>query len=100
MREIENLLDEVGTAAEANPDVPVQSDTTVTRGHARSRTLQVRLNEDEYAAHAALADSRQLPVSTVVRSLLLPLLRPGTESASDVIERMRRELDLLSQQVS
>ncbi len=100
MSDIEQLLAEEGAAAEANQDAPVQSDTVATRGHNRSKTLQVRLNDDEYAALASLADARNLPVSTMVRALLLPAIDPESDTPAALIERMRRELDLLSQRIA
>lgn len=60
--------------------------TKVTRGHNRSKTLQIRLNGDEYHELELLAKVRDLPVSTVARGLLITALAPG-ETLTDVIRR-------------
>lgn len=96
MSELERILAEEGLAAENNKDAPLRPDTRVSRGHGRSKTLQVRLNNDEFTALEELAATRGLPVSTLVRSLLLPLLTSEQEEPVEVIDRMRRELDLLA----
>jgi hypothetical protein len=67
-------LSRIGDEAYANRDEPIPSDAKVTRGHNRSRTLQVRLNDDEYAALEAAAEEANLPMSTLVRSLVLRVL--------------------------
>lgn len=96
MSELERILAEEGLAAESNKDAPIRPDTRISRGHARSKTLQVRLNNDEFTALEELAAMRGLPVSTLVRSLLLPLLTSTRDEPEETIERMRRELDLLA----
>lgn len=96
MKELERTLAEDGLAAEDNKDAPIRPDTRVSRGHGRSRTLQVRLNDEEYVALEELATRRGLPISTLVRSLLLPLLTSEQDEPGEVIERMRQELDLLA----
>jgi predicted DNA-binding ribbon-helix-helix protein len=67
-------LAEAAEAAEVNPDAPLTDRSTVTRGHARSKVLQVRLNQDEFDAIEHLAERRQLPVSTIAREQLLKLI--------------------------
>lgn len=52
-------------------DTPARAHTITTRGHARTRTLQVRLNDDELAALEARAAEQGIPVSTLARSILL-----------------------------
>jgi hypothetical protein len=100
MNNIEELLEAEGATAEANKDAPLKLGTKVSRGHGRARTLQVRLNEDEYAALDRLAEARRLPVSTAARSILLAAIEPGIGTPTAHIERLRRELDLLSQQIA
>lgn len=100
MSDVSDLLDAEGVASEAGKDAPLQPGTTVTRGHGRTKTLQVRLNDDEYAAVTALAETRNVPVSTLVRSLILPVITAGVDTPAVRIERLRRELDLLSQQIA
>lgn len=99
MSSLERLLEEEGHAAEQGLDTPLQPGTRATRGHGRTKTLQVRLNDSEYDALVALAESRQLPVSTLVRSLLVPLLRMNDDTPAALIERMRQQLDQLSRQL-
>jgi len=77
-------------------DAPLKPGTRVTRGHGRTKTLQVRLNDDEFAALAALAEARQVPVSTLVRSILVPLLNPEQDDPVALIDSMRQQLDQLS----
>ena len=92
MKELKDLLDAEGAAAEAaeaDPNSPKRADVQVTRGHSRARTLQIRLNEDELAELVGLAQDRGLPVSTVARQLLLQSLAPADDlkSALDRLER-------------
>lgn len=81
---IEELLAEESDTIEADRDAPLGPDTRVTRGHSRTRTLQVRLNDEEYALLSRAAQQRHLPESTLARSLLLDALAgreptaPGT----------------------
>lgn len=100
MSDTKALLDAEGAASETGKDAPLRPGTTLTRGHGRTKTLQVRLNDDEYAALSALAVTRNVPVSTLVRSLILPVITPGSDTPAVRIERLRRELDLLSQQIA
>jgi predicted DNA-binding ribbon-helix-helix protein len=72
--DLEAELADEAEAAEANPDAPITDRSTVTRGHARSKVLQVRLNQDEFDAIERLAERRQLPVSTIAREQLLQLI--------------------------
>jgi hypothetical protein len=77
-KKIEDVLAKIGDDAEAGEedqtDRPIPSHVTVTRGNPRSKVLQVRLNEDEYAAIERIAAQRDLPVSTVARERLLTLI--------------------------
>jgi uncharacterized protein (DUF1778 family) len=52
----------------------------------RSKTLQVRLNPDEYAAIERIAEERGLPVSTIARAQLLALL--DTPTADDPLQKL------------
>lgn len=92
-RKIEELLAAEAKAVEdaeatSSLDEPVPAHVTVTRGHPRSRNLQVRFRDDEYDALNAYAQSRGLPISTVVRSLVLQAITPvdDLESALDRLE--------------
>lgn len=72
-------------AVEQTPDRMVREDVKVTRGNGRSRVLQVRLNDEEYAELEALAATLGdggVPVSTAARSLLLQALRAPVPSAA------------------
>jgi hypothetical protein len=63
---------EVAAAEESDSiDQSLPSNVRVSRGHDRSRVLQVRLNEDEYRLIEKLASENLIPVSTYARSILL-----------------------------
>jgi hypothetical protein len=81
-------------AAEADQGSAIRADVRITRGHSRSRTLQVRLNENELEALAVMADQRGLPVSTVARLLLLQALTP-VDDLKAIFDRMERDLAAL-----
>ncbi|WP_231987375.1 hypothetical protein [Mycobacterium sp. 852014-50255_SCH5639931] len=76
-RRVERLA-EIGDEAEAGEQdqtvKPIPEHVKVTRGNARSKVLQVRLNPDEYAAIERIAEARGLPASTVAREALLKLV--------------------------
>ena len=100
MARIDELLEAEAVAAEkaeVDQDLAPRTDVRITRGHSRSRTLQVRLNDHELDELTAHADQRGLPVSTMARLLLLQALSPADDlnAAFDRIERdlstVRRE---------
>jgi len=64
---------EVAAAESASdrPDEPLPDHVRVTRGHDRSRVLQVRLSEAEYEALAEHAQAHDVPASTFARAVLL-----------------------------
>lgn len=80
---IASLLAEEGDAIEANRDAPIPEKTSVTRGHGRSKVLQIRLSEEEFAELERAADGRGLPASTVAREALLRQLMPATTAQFD-----------------
>ena len=47
---INDLIAAEAAASEENPDAPLKAGSTITRGHSRAKTLQIRLNDDELAA--------------------------------------------------
>lgn len=57
--------------ASADPAVPLLSHVRVTQGHDRTRVIQVRLSEEEYAAVGHSADAHHVPASTLARDVLL-----------------------------
>lgn len=79
----ERTFAEIGAEAETSEEFPteVPAHVKVSRGHGRSKTLQVRLNEDEYAILEACADERGLPTSTLARAFLIEALT--TESSKE-----------------
>lgn len=90
---IDDLLAAEATAAEeaeaaSDPDEPIPAHVKVTRGHPRARNLQVRFRDDEFEELTAYAEQRGLPVSTVVRSLVLQAIAPADDlkSALDKLE--------------
>lgn len=102
--DLERLLAEEAEAAERaersnDADVPLPGHVAVRRGGPRARNLQVRFREDEFADLAAYADERGLPVSTVVRMLVLQAIAPADDLKaaldrleSDVVAVRRRVL--------
>jgi len=97
---ISDLIAAEAAAAEQNPDAPIKAGSTITRGHSRAKTLQVRLNDNELAALATLAAARGIPVSTLARDLLLGQLGAADTSTKALIARIRAELDTLASSVA
>jgi hypothetical protein len=90
---IEDLIAAEAKAVEeaeltSDPNAPLPSHVKVTRGHPRARNLQVRFRDDEFDELTAYANQRGLPVSTVVRSLVLQAIAPADDlkSALDRLE--------------
>ena len=97
---IEELIAAEAEAAELNPDAAIRPGSKVTRGHNRVKTLQVRLNDDEFATLTAVAERLGGPASTLARDLLLRGLASPSESPQAVIARMRADLDALASSVA
>lgn len=97
---IEELIAAEAEAAERNPDAAIRPGSRVTRGHNRVRTLQVRLNEDEFTALTTVAERLGVPASTLARDLLLRELASPGENPQAVIARMRADLDALASSVA
>ena len=81
MNKIDALLAAEAKAAEdaeaaSDPDAPLPAHVKVTHGHPRARNLQVRFRDDEFDELAGYAEQRGLPVSTVVRMLVLQAIAP------------------------
>lgn len=95
-----DLIAAEAEASEQNKDAPIRPGTKVTRGHGRSRTLQVRLNEEELQALTALAERRGVPASTLARDLLLSHLGQDADSPRSVLARIRADLDALAATVA
>jgi hypothetical protein len=92
------LLEEEAAAAEANPDAPITDATTVSRGHGRSKTLQIRLNPEELEELERVAASRGLPTSTVAREAIMRMIRPAQLRSADarrLVENFARYVDSL-----
>ena len=92
-KKIEELIAAESKAAEeaeltTDPNAPLPAHVKVTRGHPRAKNLQVRFREDEFDELTAYAEHRGLPVSTVVRSLVLQAIAPADDlkSALDKLE--------------
>lgn len=97
---IEDLIATEAEAAEQNRDAQIRPGSKVTRGHDRSRTLQVRLNASELEALTAAADRLGVPVSTLARDLLLAQLSERSSAPQAVIARMRADLNALASTVA
>lgn len=83
-KKIEDLIAAEATAAEeaeltTDLNAPLPAHVKVTRGHPREKNLQVRFREDEFYELTAYAEHRGLPVSTVVRSLVLQAIAPADD---------------------
>ncbi|RLP07063.1 ribbon-helix-helix protein, CopG family [Propionibacterium australiense] len=94
--DIEELIAVEAEAAEQDRDAPLGTETRVTRGNGRAKTLQIRLNSEELAALTALAEERGLPVSTLARDFLLRELAAGSDDPRAVLARMRSGLESLA----
>lgn len=97
---IEDLIAAEAAASEQNKDAELQPGTKITRGHGRAKTLQIRLNYEEFTALARAAEERGIPVSTLARDLLLRELEGAGEDPQAVIARMRSDLDTLAARVA
>ena len=97
---IENVIAQEAEAGERDPDAPIGEGATVSRGHGRTRTLQVRLTEDELAELSEAASARELPVSTLARDLILARLRTTETTPAAVIARLRADLETLASTVA
>lgn len=69
------------------PDDGTPMPPTAKRGTARSKVLQVRLNDDELTALERIAAQRGLPVSTIARESLLDLI--AGEDGAPTVARLR-----------
>ncbi len=96
----EKLIAAEAEAAEQNPDAASRPEAKATRGHNRVKTLQVRLNDDEFSALTAAAERLGVPASTLARDLLLRELAAPSESPQAVVARMRADLDALASSVA
>ena len=98
IKELEQLLQAEGDAAEAaerSEALRSPEQVKVTRGHERSKVLQVRLNENEYERLSAYADSLGLPISTAARSLILGSLTDESAAEADlrsILERLEHDV--------
>jgi hypothetical protein len=93
MGRIDEILEQealAAEAAEATADAGglLPAGTKVTRGGSRSKNLQVRFRDDEFEELSAYAAEQGLPVSTVVRLLVLKSISPADDlkSALDRLE--------------
>jgi hypothetical protein len=91
-------LAEIEPTEDEDFDAPLPSHVRVSRGHSRTRVLQVRLNDDEMERLNRIADDTGVPASTYARMLLLegmddrrrpalPMLDPTTPGLSRRIQR-------------
>ncbi|NYH87657.1 hypothetical protein [Actinopolymorpha rutila] len=97
---MDDLLHSEAEHAEQNKDAPAGPGTKVTRGHDRARVLQVRLNDEEFAAVTRLAEVSNLPVSTLVRSWILERVQAPESEPAATIDRIARDVDHLRRQLA
>lgn len=102
MSDIERLVREEAEYADLhkNEDYEIPPGTKVTRGHGRTRTLQVRLNADELTKLEGMAEAAELPVSTVARSMLLAQMRTNPSEPAAFIDHVMAELRMLRGRVA
>jgi hypothetical protein len=74
-----------------DPKAPLPAHVKVTRGHPRAKNLQVRFRDDEFEELTAYAEQRGLPVSTVVRSLVLQAIAP-TDDLKSALDKLETDL--------
>lgn len=102
MGKIDDILDAEATAVEAaeltnDPNAQIPSGTTISRGHPRAKNLQVRLREEEFDELAAYAAQQGLPVSTVVRLLVLKAIAP-VDDLKSALDRLETDLAAVRRQ--
>ena len=102
MGKIDDILDAEATAVEAaeltnDPNAQIPSGTTISRGHPRAKNLQVRLREGEFDELAAYAAQQGLPVSTVVRLLVLKAIAP-VDDLKSALDRLETDLAAVRRQ--
>ena len=102
MGKIDDILDAEATAVEAaeltnDPNAQIPSGTRIARGHPRAKNLQVRLREDEFDELAAYAAQQGLPVSTVVRLLVLKAIAP-VDDLKSALDRLETDLAAVRRQ--
>lgn len=92
-RKIDELLAAEARAAEdaeawSDAEESLPAHVTVTRRSPRARNLQVRFSDDELSELTTYAEQRGLPVSTIVRALVLQAIAPADDlrSAFDKLE--------------
>lgn len=111
MSDIDKLLEQESAAVElaereSKADEPLPESTQVTRGLARSKTLQVRLTEVEYEVIEELARDAGLPSSTFARQILLQALPEQREAEGDgaaleaAVDRLERDVTALRRRLS
>lgn len=93
-RDLRNYRDE----AEATTDRPLSASAT-RPGRQRTRVLSVRLNSSEFEELAVYAAKLDIPASTLVRGWVLDQVRSGSQSASETVDRIARDLQHLRQQI-
>lgn len=80
--------------ARNDPNAALPARSKVTRGHPRAKNLQVRLHDDEFQRVAELAAERGLPMSTMVRALILREIAPADDLRS-AFDRLEADLSTI-----
>lgn len=102
MDKIDDILDAEAAAGEVaesanDPNAEIPAGATISRGHPRTKNLQVRLREDEFDELAAYAAQQGLPVSTVVRLLVLKAIAP-VDDLKSTLDRLETDLATVRRQ--
>lgn len=96
----EELITAEASASEGDPDAPIRPGTSITRGHQRTRVLQVRLNPEELDALTQAAARVGLPLSTLARDLITSGLANSPTATRDLIQRIQSDLATLANNVA
>jgi uncharacterized protein YbaP (TraB family) len=96
MSALEKVLEAEALAAEeaetlSDPLASLPDYVAVSRGASRTKNLQVRFSEDEFAELLAYAEQRGLPMSTVARILVLRAIAP-VESLESALNQLEADL--------
>ena len=104
MSDIERLLEQEAESTESaeesnDADAPLPPGVKLTRGHPRAKNLQVRFTHAEFDQLTDYAARQGLPVSTVVRLMVLKAIAPA-EDLMSVLDRLESDIAQVRQTIS
>jgi predicted DNA binding CopG/RHH family protein len=102
-KSIEEIVAEEAAWAEALEAADIQlrdlSEVTTIRGGPRSKTLQVRLSENEWVTIERQALASGVPISTLARNVLVPAVQPATD-IEEAITRLEADVRALRELIA